>query len=350
MKKVQKIAVLCLAVILVIIAGCSSAKPPREALQSAMTKMTKADSYAMKMSIGLNELEIPQEITQSDAAGAAAMIGMLKDATITIDATYQKNPMRTDMNMQIVLPGDMEMKLTIPMIMTEETLYVKVPAIPMLPLPDSLTGKYIKIDLKELAAQEGTPAIDMEAQQKLGQDIAQVLLKNFDEKTYFSEPKAADAGLPSDLKADQVVLFQINESNYSKTVETVINKVLPEIIDLLLKNEDALKALQLEKADVEKMKTELETNKTELTSVLQNDIKVNTMKLTGAIKDGYLVYQDGKMNIEATDKDSGQKMKIGMNMNASYSDFNKAIEFPELPADAITLTELMKQFQLPVGL
>lgn len=350
MKKVQKIAVLCLAVILVIIAGCSSAKPPREALQSAMTKMTKADSYAMKMSIGLNELEIPQEITQSDAAGAAALIGMLKDATITIDATYQKNPMRTDMNMQIVLPGDMEMKLTIPMIMTEETLYVKVPAIPMLPLPDSLTGKYIKIDLKELAAQEGTPAIDMEAQQKLGQDIAQVLLKNFDEKTYFSEPKAADAGLPSDLKADQVVLFQINESNYSKTVETVINKVLPEIIDLLLKNEDALKALQLEKADVEKMKTELETNKTELTNVLQNDIKVNTMKLTGAIKDGYLVYQDGKMNIEATDKDSGQKMKIGMNMSASYSDFNKAIEFPELPADAITLTELMKQFQLPVGL
>lgn len=351
MKKVQKVAVIFLAVILVIIAGCSSAKPPKEALQSAMLKIGQANSYSIKMTLGLNELEIPPSITeQSSAAQTAAMAGLLKDATITVDAIYQKNPMRTDMNMEIVLPGDMEMKLKIPMIMTEDTLYVKVPEIPMLPLPGTITGKYIKIDLKELAAQQGSSDINLEAQQKLGKDLGQVLLKHFDEKTYFSDIKAADAGLPADLKADQVIVFEINEGNYAKTVETVINKVIPEIIDVLLKNEDSLKAMQLGKSDVEKWKTELDMNKAEMLKTLQNDVKIMTLKITGAISDGYLVYQDSKVNVEATDKDSGQKMKLGLDVNAIYSDINKKMEFPEIPSDAITLDEIMKQFQLPAGL
>ena len=72
MKKFQKIAVLLLAVILVVIAGCSTGKPPKEALQAAMTKTSQADSYAIKMSIGLDELEIPQDAAmQGDAAATS---------------------------------------------------------------------------------------------------------------------------------------------------------------------------------------------------------------------------------------------------------------------------------------
>lgn len=352
MKKVHKIAVLLLAVILFVIAGCSSAKPPKEALQAAMTKIAGADSYAVKMSLGLDELEIPQDAAmQGDPAATAAIVGMIKDATITVNAVYQKDPMRTDMNMEIVLPGDMEMKLTVPMILTEETLYVKIPQIPMLPLPEAVTGKFIKIDLKELAKQQGAAEIDLDAQQKLGKELGDVLLKHFDEKTYFSEPKAEEAGLPADLKADQVVAFEINADNYPKTVETVINQVLPEVLDVLLANEESLKSLQLEKADIEKFKKDLETNKTEILDTLKNNVKVNTLTFTGAITDGYLSYQAGKINVEASDKESGQKMKLGVHYDATYSDIDKAPKFEnEIPTDAITLDELTKLFQQPVGL
>lgn len=345
MKKVQKLAVLLLAVILVVIAGCSSAKPPKEALQAAMTKITEADSYAIKMSLGLDELEIPQ-----DAATTAAIVGMIKDATITIDAVYQKNPMRMDMNMNIVIPGDMEMKLTIPMIFTDEILYIKVPQIPMLPLPETITGKYIKIDLKELAEQQGAAKLDLAAQQKLSQELGEVLLKNFDEKTYFSELKAGEAGLPADLKADQVVAFEINEGNYPQTVDTVVNKVLPAVLDILLKNETSLQSLQLEKADIEKLKTDLETNKEDILNTLKNDIKVNTLRFTGAISDGYLSYQAGKVNLEASDEASGQKMKLGLHYDVTYSDIGKAPKFEEIPTDVITIEELTQMFQLPTGL
>ncbi|WP_141503627.1 hypothetical protein [Paenibacillus luteus] len=351
MKKVQKIAILLLAVILVVIAGCSSGKPPKAALQAAMTKISEADSYALKMSLGLDELEIPQDSAlEGDLAATAAVVGMLKDAAITVDAVYQKNPMRTDMNMQIVIPGDMEMKLTVPMIMTEETLYVKVPQIPMLPLPETITGKFIKIDLKELAEQQGAADIDLEAQQKLGKELSEVLLKHFDEKTYFSQPKAEEAGLPADFKADQVVAFEINESNYPQTVDTIVNKALPEVLDVLLKNEATLKTLTLEKADIEKFKTDLETNKAEILDTLKNNVKINTLKATAAISDGYLSYQAGKLNFEASDEASGQKMKLGMHFDVTYSDINKKPTFEEIPADAITLDELTQMFQLPTGL
>jgi hypothetical protein len=353
MKKVQRIAVILLAVILVVIAGCSTGKPPKEALQMAMAKITEADSYAVKMSFGLNELEIPQDAAvQGDAAATAAIVGMIKDATITVDAVYQKKPLRTDMNMEIVLPGDMEMKLTVPMILTEETLYVKIPQIPMLPLPETMTDKFIKIDLKELAEQQGAAgALDLATQQKLGKEISEVLLKHFDEKTYFSEPKAAEAGLPEGLKADQIISFEINEGNYPKTVDTVVNQVLPEVLDVLLKNEASLKSLNLEKANVEKMKADLETNKADIVNTLKNDVKAKTLKVTAAISDGYLSYQAGKINVEASDKESGQNMKLGLHYDVTYSDINKAPSFAnEIPTDAITLDELTQMFQAPTGL
>lgn len=352
MKMVQKIAVLLLAVIMVVIAGCSSGKPPKEALQAAMTKISEADSYTVKMTFGLDELEIPEDAAlQGDAAASAAIVSMIKDATITVDAVYQKDPMRTDLNMEIVLPGDMEMKLTVPMILSEETLYVKVPQIPMLPLPETITGKFIKIDLKELAKQQGAGEIDMAEQQKLGKELGAVLLKHFDEKTYFSEPKAEDAGLPAGLKSEQVIAFEINDGNYDKTVETVINQVLPEVLDVLIANGESLKSLQLKKADIEKFKTDLETNKAELLDTLKKDVKVNSLKVTAAISDGYLSYQAGKINIEASDKESGQKMKLGLHYDVTYSDMNKAPKFEnEIPTDAITLDELTQMFQLPVGL
>ncbi|WP_028609535.1 hypothetical protein [Paenibacillus harenae] len=352
MKKVQKMAAILLAVILVVIAGCSTGTPPKEALQKAMTKISEADSYAIKMSFGLDELEIPQDAAlQEDAAAAAAIVGMIKDASITVDAIYQKDPMRTDLNMEIVIPGDMEMKLTVPMIMTQEMLYVKIPQIPMLPLPETITGKFIKIDLKELAEQQGGAQIDIEAQQKLGKELGAVLLKHLDEKTYFSEPKAADAGLPEGIEADQVIAVEINESNYAQTIDTVINQVLPELINVLLNNEASLKSLQLEKADIEKMKADLEANKAEIIDVLKNDVKVNQLKITGAIQDGYMVYQKGQVNLEATEKESGQKVKMGLHYDVTYSDINKDAAFVnEIPTDALTLDELTQMFQMPAGL
>ena len=54
------------------------------------------------------------------------------------------------------LKGDMGMTFNIPMVMTAEKLYVKVPNIPFFPIPENVVGKFLELDLKELAEQEGT--------------------------------------------------------------------------------------------------------------------------------------------------------------------------------------------------
>ncbi|MOA35594.1 hypothetical protein D3C78_1570580 [compost metagenome] len=106
-----------------------------------------------------------------------------------------------------------------------------------------------------------------------------------------------------------------------------------------------LAAMQLEKADLETMKSDYETNKAEMLETLKNDIKFNTLKITEAIQDGFIVYQEGKINVEATDPESAQKMKLGINFDVSYSDINKAPAFEnEIPTDAITMDELNEMF------
>lgn len=355
MKQVQRYALIMVIMVTMIIAGCSAKTPPKEALQAASLKTMEAKSYKASMTFQLDQLEIP-ESPEVDATGfsTAAVAGIIKDATIKADVTYQKDPeMRADVNLEVVLPGMMDMKLAIPMIMTEKMLYVKVPNIPMLGIPESIADKFVQIDLEELAEQQGTPAItfDVAEQQKLAQELSAAVLKHFDEKTYFSELKAADAGLPEGLKADQVVKFAISQENYPQTVETLVNKALPEILDILLKNDTFLESAQIEKADLEQMKADLDTNKTEILNVLQNDLKFSALELTGAIKDKYLVYQGGKIGLEVKDEESGLDAKVGLSFSAQYSELDKEVKFEQdIPTDALTMDQLTELFGGGAGL
>lgn len=353
MKHLQRFGVIALLILTMVVAGCSGNTPPKAAMQQAMVKTMEADSYKLSMSIQLDELELPP-VPEAEASGLpiSSITGMFQDAIIKVDAIYAKDPMRVDMNMEFVLPGMMEMKLAVPMIMTKDVLYVKPPDIPMLPLPDETKGKYVAINLKELAEQQGAELnIDPAAQQELLQDLSKSVLERFDEKTYFSELKAADAGLPEGVKADQIVRFAITEENYPQTVETIVNDVLPEILDILLANEAYLTAMQIDKADLEAAKADWETNKTELLNVLQNDVKINTLEMTGAIADKFMVYQSGKLGLEMTDAESGQKAKLGVSFSGQYSEIGKSPAFEqELPTDTVTLEQLMGLFGAPMGL
>src|SRR5690606_7704440 len=127
----------------------------------------------------------------------------------------------------------------------------------------------------------------------------------------------ADAGLPDSLKADQIVRFEINEQNYDATVETLIQTVLPELLDIVIANEGYLQSLSLDKADLEEAKAELNSSKDEMIATLKNDSKVQ-MQLTGAIKDSYLVHQHAQIAAQATDG----TMKAGLELNVDYMDIN----------------------------
>lgn len=341
------VAILVMAAI---VAGCSGSKAPKAALQDAMLSTMEAGSYKLSMTMQVDELELPPSADAATGGMPAVNIGgIIKDALMNVEAVYSKDSKRTDMTLELVLPGMMNMTLAVPIIIAEQKVYLKLPAIPLLPIPAAVTDKYIEVDLKELAERQGDGAsIDIEAQQKLSQELSVAVLKHFDEKTYFSEIKAGDANLPEGVKADQVVKFAITEENYPKTVETLVNQVIPEVLDILLANEAYLKTLNVAVEDLESAKANLESNKTEALNVLQNNVKLNVLELTGAIQGKHLVYQDGRIGVDATDPDSGENMKLGLSFSIQYSDIGKEVTFEnELPTETITIDQLMAMLQSP---
>jgi hypothetical protein len=349
MKTTRSIILTALLALMVALAGCSTGKTPKASLQEAMLNTMDASSYRLSMTMQVEELELPQ----SGAAGLTpiSMAGILKDAIINIDAQHDKQKSRTDMNLELVLPGMMEMKLTFPLIMTKDILYMKLPSIPIIQIPQEVTSKYIAMDLKELAEKQGQGEINIEAQQKLGQQISAVVLKHFDDKAYFRQLKLEDANLPADIKPDRVIKFAVTEEQYPQTVETLVNNVLPELVDILLANSALLETLQVEKTKLEQAKDELQNNKTELLNVLQNEVKLTALELTGAIQDDYLVHQQGRIAVDATNSDIGHHIKLDVSFTGTYSDIGKAVEFQnELPTDTITIEEVMSSIKLPFGL
>ncbi|WP_336776744.1 hypothetical protein [Paenibacillus sp. MMO-58] len=352
MKTVQRLAYVALIAVLFVIAGCSSGDaPPKQALQDAMKNMEKLDGYSAKMSLGIDNIELPASEAQNGIDMTTVITGMMKGAKLDIKMVYAKEPKRTDMELNLLLSGT---TITIPMIMTDDKLYMKLPALPMLQLPESAAGKFVELDLKALAEQQGAAAttLDAAAQQQLVQELGAVVLKHFDEKTYFKSVKAKDAGIPDEVKADQVIQFKMDESNYKQSVEAIVNEMVPELLTVIASNDSYLQAIQKSKGDVEKMKTDWETDKAAKIDYLNQNVKVNELSVTGAInKDKMLAYQAGKVNVELTDKDTGGTTKVNVHYDMTYGDLNGNPKFLyEVPTDAVKFEDLMKQMQLPLGL
>lgn len=138
----------------VILPGCAKKEAPKEALSAAANKVAAMTSYEMKTKLTVNDLTIDTGTSEADAT-TGQILSMLKNAELTVDGVYQAEPMQTELTMVLNLKGDMAMSFTVPMVMTAEKLYVKVPSIPFLPLPETIVGKFVEVDLKELAEQEG---------------------------------------------------------------------------------------------------------------------------------------------------------------------------------------------------
>jgi len=340
-----------MAAILMIVTSCSSGKPPKEAVVSAISKMADLQSYTMHGSFGFDEVEIPASIAgdADEALGINTVVSMLKGATIDVKGTFQAEPLRSDMVLDIKLGSeDSSFNLAVPVIVTEDKVWLKIPAIPGVPIPPAISGKFVEFDLKKIAEmqEEADAAVpDTEQLKKLGQEVLSIVLNGFDEKTYFSEPKAADVkGIPDGLKADQIVRFAITSDNLDQTITTVLNDVIPQVLDLFIKNDEYQKMLQLTPEELEEAKTELasleEGEFKEGLEELKKSLTINELSTTAAIKNGYVNYQDARANIEL--HQDGETMKFGVHFSTTYDNINKEVKFEnELPTDALPIDELI---------
>lgn len=334
-------AALAAVLILILLAGCSSTKSPEETLQDALKKSSQMTSYSMKGSLQLSDLKLPES---ADDDGYTGMVSsMLSTAEISWTGGYRKDPMLAEINLQVAIKGDLAMTITVPIIMSEEKIWIKVPNIPMLGLPEDIVGKYIELDPKKLAEQQGEemPKLDVGTTQKLMNDVSSILFKHIDEKTYLKDVAVKDAGISSeDVK--KVVQMHVTKDQVEPLIQTIVNDIAPEVIDLISKNEEYRKLLKLEQSDLDEAKKSLaETKDSELSKDLEEFKKdVQTLDMTANIGidgKGYASYTDAKVTFAGAE--DGQAASGSIKVVQELTDINGDVKLSGKPKDEEIVTE-----------
>lgn len=338
----MKSAVALLLVMILIVTGCGAKESPKQAAVDAFAKSMEVQSYAFQASVNLDELELSGD--EFADPSATAILDMVKNAKLDVTGLMQQEPLQMEMKLGVEIPGDMAIKFELPMIMTETKMFMKVPNIPMLGLPETVVGKYLEFDLAELAEQSGqslSSMADMEIAQKFGNEFFAEVVSKFDEKLYFSDVAVKDAGLPEGVDAKQVVKFSVTKDNFDQAATTIVKDALPALLDLMSK-EEYRTFFEVEQADIDELKQQL----TDSNGTLQADLEelkeiltVNELSMITAIdKDSYPVYQ--KFVIDLNVAEAGSEMKLKLNVATTMSNINGQQEFSPIPTDTLTEEEL----------
>jgi hypothetical protein len=331
-----------------VLSGCSTKKEPKEALQASMAKSSEMKSYSFQGSMKFKDFNIKlAEMTDEDTS----LMNMVKSAELSWTGAYQSDPMLTEIVLKLDLKGDMAISFTVPIIMSKEKMWIKVPNIPMLPIPEGIVGKFVELDLKKLAEQAGEslPELDIAKSQQFVNDVLGIVFKNIEGKDYLSSVKKEDAQLPSDAEVDQVIQFHLDKAQVEPFAKTVIEKIGPEVLDLISSNEEYRKMVNLSEDDIKKAR---ETLKDAQSGKLSDSLKKMNEQLKsldvkaniGIDKEEYPVYTNATIAAGwDVDGDSGS---FTIETTSRLKDINKEVKFEvgqPKAEDILTLEQLQEK-------
>lgn len=349
MRKIMGLTLTLLLSVVLVLSGCSSKKDPKEALQGAATNALKMDSYVLKNEIKIKDLSVDMA-ENSEQVGS--VVNMLKDAEININQIYQKEPMQTEATLEVKLKGDVATTITIPFVLTKEKMFVKIPKVPFFPIPESIVGKFLVLDFKELAEQSGGQAnletLDIAKSQKFGSEVMNAVFAEYDSAKYFKDVDAKEAGVPDGVSSKQVVQFNITNDNVKDAVTIFVNKALPKILDIMNKDEYR-EMFQVTKEDIDKAKKDIQSgSQAELSKAIddmKNHLKINQFTVNTAIdKKDFPAYQNVNANVEVNDPETKQSVKLAIEAKSTYSNINEKQKFViGIPTDTITMEQLQQE-------
>ncbi len=333
----------------VILTGCGTV-PPKEALQKAYEESMNINSSSFEGSIAL-DFTPPSSLANDPNMMMA--VSFLQNAEFKIRGTQQLDPLQAEVFLDINLKGDLAMQLSIPMVITEEKIWIKVPNIPMVPLPPELVGKFVELDfakLSELSDGE-IPAdykpFDIALQQQFSAEVLSVMMKHYDEETYFSHVAIEEAALPAGIEAEQVVKFEMNNEQVQQGIRVFVEKVIPEMFDVMADPKYA--SLVVEQGELEQLKSDYETNKEEALKeldTLNEYLKVNDFSMVTAInKDNHIPFTEFNLNVDITEEE--ETSKLGVKITNITSNFNEEpvweIDIPK-EEEVLTIDQLQEMY------
>lgn len=246
-----------------------------ELLKKAYENEFELESYEMDGSVNFG-ITLPESMKTDPEVGF--ILQMLEDIQVDITGSYQKDPMLMEATVDVTLQIDPQAKttLSIPIIMSEEKMWIKIPQIPGEELPAEIDGKFIEFDLDEL---DGQQAIDMDVQMELAQAIQNLFLDHFGED-YYGKAEAGSYDIPEGVDAKQVVKFNLENEDLKPFAETLLTGFLPEFFEFIIE-EGYAEALGLTEEEVQEAREELANMSEsidEIIAELDKMININTFE------------------------------------------------------------------------
>lgn len=349
-KKLSSVLGIVLGIALVL-AGCgNSSKSPKEEMLGALQTFAETESYAFDINTKVG-ISVSESMLSVDPS--LQMLGsMFDNLDIHVSGVYQKEPFQMETTMDLALKGDLSMNFAIPLVMTDEKMWIKVPNIPMFPLPEDVVGKYVELDYQELAEmseEDFQPDALFSGQYvDFSMKAYEMILNHFDEELYFTFIPKDEAELPEEIDAAKIIRFQLNDEHLEDFITVLAENIIPDFIELLDDPEYrdmfgfASEDLQQLKDDYEVTPEEIQETIDEIREALQ----INEISYTVALdKKQNMPYQLFKMDVNF--KDGEDSMQFVIQMETFVKNINEEPTFEiGIPAEEeiITPDELSQAF------
>ncbi|MCG7336871.1 S-layer homology domain-containing protein [Sporosarcina sp. ACRSM] len=316
-------------------------------LKKAYANEQTIDAYEFDGNVKFG-LTLPETLNSPETG---MIMDMLKDIKIDVTGAYQKDPMMLEANVALTLSGDMQTTISMPIVMTEDTMWFKLPNTPLAPLPEELVGKYIEFDLKELQELEGQPAgsLDIDLQTELALAINQLFVDQFADDFYNAVESDA-LTVPNEIDVKQVVKFELTNESLQPFVERLMTGFLPQFFELV-QDPQYMDALGLTIEDIQAAQEgikEISANIEEIVQQINQVVSINTFEQYVVIdQNDFIAYDLMNLDLDITVDEETFGIKISSTQSKSNINGNVpfAIGIPNA-ADVITSDELEKLFEI----
>lgn len=267
---------------------------------------------------------------------------MLEDIQVDVEGAYQKDPMLIEANVDVTLQLDPKTKttLSIPMVMNENKMWMKMPQVPGEELPEEVKNKFIEFDYEEILGDE---PLEMDSQIEFAQALQNLFVDHFAED-YYDEVSLSDYEGSTDLDIEKVVKFNLNDDELKAFVETLFVDFFPEFIELL-EDPNYAGALGLTEDEVQTLKEEFDALLEEIDQVvtmIDEMIQINAFEEYIGINDkNIIVSDDFNLDVDVTFEDETIGMILKGNQNKQNINEDVSITVPK-EEDTITFEEFLK--------
>lgn len=342
--------VLILVLAMALIAGCgmTNKKTANQMLQDAFVKSSELKSASIDGFMELN-LELSDDLLATLGPDEQMIIETIKNTKISYRGNYQLAPQQAEIILSADVPfGDLKMNIELPILMLEEKIWIKVPSLPI-PGMDAFAGKFIEMDLKQLAEQSGEPipnlSDNIQAYTKFSNEVTPVFFKHFDE-TYFNKIDVKNLSLSSNANVKDAVEFKIAQNQLKPFITTVVEKVMPEMFDIMAKDEYQ-KLFGLTPDMVAEAKKELTVSPTDLDEAMAEMEKVLSNFFISAIfaidKNGFMPQQTYTIASDFKNPEGPGTGSFKLNVIMNTTKINEKVTFENSfpPSPVIPFEELL---------